>query len=81
MISPSQVQLVDSGCCGMAGSFGYEHYELSMAIGERVLFKAVRDAAGATIVAPGFSCRHQIEHGTGRKAHHPVELLADHLTG
>jgi len=81
MISPSQVQLVDSGCCGMAGSFGYEHYELSMAIGERVLFKAVRDAADATIVAPGFSCRHQIEHGTGRKARHPVELLADHLTG
>jgi Fe-S oxidoreductase len=74
-----EVQLVDSGCCGMAGSFGYEHYDLSMAIGERVLFKAVRAAENATIVAPGFSCRHQIEHGTGRKARHPIELVAEHL--
>lgn len=69
------VTVVDSGCCGMAGSFGYEHYDLSMKIGERVLFPAVRSAAEATIVAPGFSCRHQIEHGTGRKALHPIEFL------
>src|SRR5206468_379300 len=70
-IPGSSVQLVDSGCCGMAGSFGYEHYDMSMAIGERVLFKAVRGAPDATIIAPGFSCRHQIEHGTGRQARHP----------
>lgn len=74
------VSLVDSGCCGMAGSFGYEHYDVSMAIGERVLFPSIRNAPGSTICAPGFSCRHQIEHGTGRKASHPVEILAAHLT-
>jgi Fe-S oxidoreductase len=51
-----------------------------MAIGERVLFKAVRGAADADIVAPGFSCRHQIEHATGRRAVHPVELLAERLS-
>ena len=68
--------LIDSGCCGMAGSFGYEHYDLSMKIGERVLFPAIRVAPEATIAAPGFSCRHQIEHGTGRQAMHPVELIA-----
>jgi Fe-S oxidoreductase len=72
-------QVIDSGCCGMAGSFGYEHYDLSMKIGERVLFPAVRAAPQASIIAPGFSCRHQIEHGTGRKAQHPVEFLADRL--
>ena len=74
-----QVKLVDSGCCGMAGSFGYEHYDVSMAIGGRVLFPAVRGAPAATIAAPGFSCRHQIEHGTGRRAKHPIELLAEYL--
>jgi Fe-S oxidoreductase len=73
------VTTVDSGCCGMAGSFGYEHYEVSMAIGERVLFPAVRKASDATIIAPGFSCRHQIEHGTGRKAIHPIQWLAKQL--
>jgi Fe-S oxidoreductase len=71
--------LVDSGCCGMAGSFGYEHYDLSMRIGERVLFPAVRAAPDAAIAAPGFSCRHQIEHGTGRRARHPIELVAESL--
>lgn len=69
-------KLIDSGCCGMAGSFGYEHYDLSMKIGERVLFPAVRGAAGAVIIAPGFSCRHQIHHGTGRRAVHPIEIAA-----
>jgi Fe-S oxidoreductase len=79
-VCSEKVQLVDSGCCGMAGSFGYEHYDTSMAIGERVLFPAVRGAAAdCEIVAPGFSCRHQIEHGAGRKARHPVELLAASL--
>ncbi len=76
-----ETQLIDSGCCGMAGSFGYEHYDMSMKIGERVLFPAVRAAADATIVAPGFSCRQQIAHGTGRRAVHPIELLADAVRG
>jgi FAD/FMN-containing dehydrogenase/Fe-S oxidoreductase len=79
MIPGAAVQLIDSGCCGMAGSFGYEHYDVSMAIGERVLFKAVRNAPDATLIAPGFSCRHQIEHGTGRLAKHPLALIAEHL--
>lgn len=72
------VEEVDSGCCGMAGSFGYEseHYELSKAMGERRLLPAVRDAAAdTTIVAAGVSCRQQIKHGTGRQALHPAEVL------
>jgi Fe-S oxidoreductase len=78
-IPGTSVSLVDSGCCGMAGSFGYEHYDVSMAIGERALFPAVRQAASSAIAAPGFSCRHQIEHGTGRTAKHPLEILAECL--
>ncbi|MBX7165200.1 MAG: FAD-binding protein [Pirellulales bacterium] len=74
----SKVQVVDSGCCGMAGSFGYEHYELSMQIGDRVLFPAVQTHDGP-IVAPGFSCRHQIHDGTGKRAVHPVEYIAARL--
>ncbi|TVP51760.1 MAG: FAD-binding oxidoreductase [Mongoliibacter sp.] len=73
-----EVETIPSGCCGMAGSFGYEkeHYELSMQIGEMVLFPAVRDAALDTLIAaPGTSCRHQIADGTGKKAKHPVEIL------
>ena len=72
------VSEVDSGCCGMAGSFGYEqeHYELSRKIGERRLFPAVRQAGPeAWVVASGFSCRHQIEHFTGVKARHWVETI------
>jgi Fe-S oxidoreductase len=69
---------VDSGCCGMAGSFGFEkeHYDLSITIGNRRLAPAIK-AAGADveIVAPGISCRQQIEHLTHRKAKHPTELL------
>jgi len=77
-----EVQLIPSGCCGMAGSFGYEeeHFELSMQIGELVLFPAVRSAPADTIiVAPGTSCRHQIKDGTGRIARHPAEALHDAL--
>ena len=73
---------IPSGCCGMAGSFGYEkeHYELSMQIGEMVLFPAVRNASAETIIAaPGTSCREQILHGTGRRAYHPVEVLYEAL--
>ncbi|MFD2935924.1 FAD-binding and (Fe-S)-binding domain-containing protein [Spirosoma flavum] len=75
------VQLIPSGCCGMAGSFGYEteHYDLSMQIGELVLFPAVRQAENAIISAVGTSCRHQIKDGTGRKAQHPAEILFDAL--
>lgn len=74
------VKTVPSGCCGMAGSFGYEadHYDVSMAIGEMVLFPAVRAAEDAVILAaPGTSCRHQIADGTGKVARHPVEILRD----
>lgn len=76
------VEIIPSGCCGMAGSFGYEkeHYDISMKIGELVLLPAVRNAAADTIVAaPGTSCRHQIKDGTGKKALHPVEVLWDAL--
>lgn len=76
------VEVIPSGCCGMAGSFGYEkeHYDLSMKIGELVLLPAVRNQTEETIIAaPGTSCRHQIKDGTGRKALHPVEVLYNAL--
>ena len=76
------VETIPSGCCGMAGSFGYEaeHYEVSQQVGELVLFPEVRKAEAETIIAaPGTSCRHQIADGTGRKAMHPVEILWDAL--
>ncbi len=71
-------KVLDSGCCGLAGSFGFEKhkYDISMQIGERVLFPAVRDASADTlIVADGFSCREQIRHATGRQALHLAEVL------
>jgi Fe-S oxidoreductase len=77
-----RVEVIPSGCCGMAGSFGYEaeHFALSNQIGELVLFPAVRQASAEILVAaPGTSCRHQIKDGTGRLARHPVEILADAL--
>ena len=76
------VNEIPSGCCGMAGSFGYEkeHYDLSMKIGEMVLFPAVREAKESIIIsAPGTSCRHQIKDGTGKKAKHPVEVMYEAL--
>ena len=78
LAAKGEIRQVDCGCCGMAGSFGYEkkHYELSMQIGEMALFPALREApAEAIIVAAGTSCRHQILDGTGRKALHPAEVL------
>ena len=72
------VSEIPSGCCGMAGSFGYEteHYELSRKIGEAILFPAVKSMkAGTTLVANGFSCRHQIHHFTGVKPKHWVEVI------
>jgi len=76
------VQMIPSGCCGMAGSFGYEkeHYEVSMKIGELVLFPTVRSTTQDTIIAaPGTSCRHQIHDGTGRNSKHPAEILFEAL--
>jgi FAD/FMN-containing dehydrogenase/Fe-S oxidoreductase len=76
------VEEIRSGCCGMAGSFGFEkeHYDLSMKIGELVLFPAVQKAAPDVIIAaPGTSCRHQVKDGTDVKALHTVEVLYDAL--
>ena len=78
-----EVQEVDSGCCGMAGSFGFEreHYDISVALGNRRLAPAVKGAAAETeIVAPGISCRQQIQHLAGRRAKHPAEVLHESLS-
>tara|TARA_R110002051_G_scaffold2004_5_gene10488 strand:- start:976 stop:1266 length:291 start_codon:yes stop_codon:yes gene_type:complete len=77
-----KVSIIPSGCCGMAGSFGYEeeHYETSMKIGELKLFPAVSKSASTTIIAAnGTSCRHQIFDGTKRIAKHPVSILKEAL--
>jgi Fe-S oxidoreductase len=77
-----EVSEVDSGCCGMAGSFGFEreHYDISVSLGNRRLAPAVQSAAAGTeIVAPGISCRQQIEHLVGRPARHPAQVLRDAL--
>lgn len=77
-----KVRIIPSGCCGMAGSFGYEkeHYKLSMQVGELVLFPNLRKTPADTLIAaPGTSCRHQIKDGVGRLAHHPAEILYDAL--
>jgi FAD/FMN-containing dehydrogenase/Fe-S oxidoreductase len=74
----SSVTIYNSGCCGMAGSFGYEkeHYEISMQMGEDTLFPKIRATESTTeIAAAGTSCRHQIFDGTNRKAMHPVTIL------
>lgn len=77
-----ELSVIPSGCCGMAGSFGYEkeHYELSMKIGSQVLFPAINNTDDETlIVAAGTSCRHQIADGTQRNSLHPVEVLYEAL--
>ena len=77
-IPGAEVVELDAGCCGMAGSFGFEaeHYELSMQIGETRLFPALRsEHAGTLVAATGVSCRQQISHGVGRRARHPVEIV------
>jgi Fe-S oxidoreductase len=77
-----RIREIPSGCCGMAGSFGYEkeHFELSNKIGEMVLFPEIRmNAEDVMIIAPGTSCRHHIKDGTGRRAFHPVEVLYEAL--
>ena len=76
------VREIPSGCCGMAGAFGYEkeHFELSNKIGELILFPAIRKSEADTIIAaPGTSCRHHIKDGTGRVAMHPVVILYNAL--
>jgi len=81
-IPGAEVTEVDAGCCGMAGSFGFEaeHYDLSMRIGELRLFPAVRAEPAATVIAAsGVSCRQQIAHGTGRAARHPLEIVRSAL--
>ena len=78
-----EMHMIPSGCCGMAGSFGYEkeHFALSMQVGELVLFPTVRKQPEDVIIAaPGTSCRHQIKDGTGRVAKHPVEVLYEALS-
>ncbi|MCY4627260.1 MAG: heterodisulfide reductase-related iron-sulfur binding cluster, partial [Acidobacteria bacterium] len=78
----AEVTVADSGCCGMAGSFGYtsDHYEISLAIGERRLFPAVRGLATEdALVAAGTSCRHQVLDATKRHAIHPAEYVAQYL--
>jgi FAD/FMN-containing dehydrogenase/Fe-S oxidoreductase len=78
----AEVVELDAGCCGMAGSFGFEaeHYELSMQIGESRLFPALREEhAGTLVAATGVSCRQQIAHGVGREARHPVQILREAL--
>jgi FAD/FMN-containing dehydrogenase/Fe-S oxidoreductase len=74
-----RVEAIESGCCGMAGSFGYEHYDVSMTMAELALLPAIRAATGQTIVAAGTSCRQQIAHGAGREAKHPLVVLAEAL--
>ncbi|CAM3492885.1 FAD-binding and (Fe-S)-binding domain-containing protein [Kibdelosporangium persicum] len=79
-IPGATVTELDAGCCGMAGSFGFEaeHYDISMQVGEDRLFPAIRSSPADTIVAAtGVSCRQQIRHGTERRARHPVELIAE----
>ena len=81
-IPGAEAHEVKSGCCGMAGSFGFEkeHYDISMKIGEQFLFPSIRLEEGEfTVVSEGISCRQQIEQGTGRKAKHLVEILADSI--
>lgn len=76
------VEEIESGCCGMAGTFGYEqeHYEFSMKVGESRLFPAVRKLPkDAIVIADGLSCRSQIEHGTERHAQHLISFLASRL--
>ena len=73
------LQELDSGCCGMAGSFGYElgHYEVSEALANRVLLPAIKAEPNAMVIAPGFSCRSQLHGLAGVNAKHPIEVLAE----
>ena len=76
-----EIKEIDSGCCGMAGSFGYEHghFEVSVALANRVLIPAALADPGARLVAPGFSCRSQVHGLAGLSAVHPMQILAECL--
>jgi Fe-S oxidoreductase len=81
-VAGDKLTVLDSGCCGMAGSFGYgeKRFDLSMQIGELVLFPAARGmTAKDVLVAPGTSCRHQVHDGVEKKAVHPMVYLAGSL--
>jgi Fe-S oxidoreductase len=78
LIPGAAPELIETSCCGMAGSFGYDHYDVSMQMAELSLLPAVRKTPGAIIVADGTSCRHQIAHGAGRAARH-IAVLLDEL--
>ena len=82
LIPGAKPELIESSCCGMAGSFGYEaeHHAVSMQMAELSLLPAVRAAGDAWIVADGASCRHQIADGAQREALHVARVLAAHLT-
>ena len=82
ILSPAyDVEEVDSGCCGMAGSFGYEkeHYDTSLAVGQRRLLPAIEKAHDSVVITPGVSCRQQIADTTNRQALHPAEALLEAL--
>src|SRR5262249_37203601 len=83
LVPELDVKVLDAGCCGMAGSFGYEkeHYDLSVKIANLALLPALRATPDAVIAAPGTSCRHQIKDLAGRRALHPLEVLAQQVTG
>ena len=75
------VEFLDSGCCGMAGSFGFEreHFDLSVTIANLELLPALKAKPDAVVVAPGTSCRHQIHDLAQRRAWHPLEVIAQNL--
>ena len=77
LVALTLLQLIEAGCCGMAGSFGYEkeHYEVSQQIGDDRLFPAIRQRGEAAVIACGFSCRHQVTDATGVEAKHWVEMI------
>ncbi|MEO9069131.1 MAG: heterodisulfide reductase-related iron-sulfur binding cluster, partial [Caldimonas sp.] len=81
LIPDARPTLVESSCCGMAGSFGYEaaHHDVSMQMAELTLLPAIRQAPDAWVIADGTSCRHQIADGAGRDAWHVARVLAEHL--
>ena len=82
LVEGLSTSLVDTACCGMAGSFGFEaeHYDVSRAMGERALFPALAAAPEADVLITGVSCRQQIAHFTGREPRHIAEMLAEALT-
>ena len=81
LIPGAKPQLIESSCCGMAGSFGYEaeHQDISMQMAELSLLPKIRNHPNALIVADGSSCRHQIKDGAGREALHVAKVLQMHL--